>query len=72
MLHMVATMLFLGSGMFALAVIAAMLIDEAPAIARALRLSPAIPPLPPVASRVRVLRSPALAPMSPVRQRAAA
>ena len=72
MMHVVATMMFLGSGMFALAVIAAMLIDEAPAIARALCIGAKAPPLPLAPSRVRVLRSPRLMPMSPVRLREAA
>jgi hypothetical protein len=72
MLHMVATMMFLGAGMFALAVIAAMLIDNLPKIQRALGLRPAIPPLPAVAGRVRVVRSPRLTPLPTVRSRAAA
>lgn len=73
MLHVVTTILFLGSGMFAITVIAAMLIDNAPAIAGALRLQPAGPaPLPPHLARVRVMRNPRLAPMSCVPLRAAA
>ncbi len=73
MLHVVATILFLGSGMFAITVIAAMLIDNAPAIARALNLHAAGPlPLPPHLARVRVMRTPRLAPMSCAPLRAAA
>ena len=62
MLQMVATMMFLGTGMFALAVIAAMLIDYQVQIQQALGLRPALPALPVSAARVRVVRSARLVP----------
>ncbi|WP_156678292.1 hypothetical protein [Sphingomonas profundi] len=73
MLHVVVTMMFLGSGMLALTVIAAMLVDHAGQIALALGLRRnVLPPLPVPAARVRVVRSPRLTPLSPARLRAAA
>ena len=72
MLHIVAMMLFLGSGMFSLALIAAMLIDHQPAIQRALGLGAAIPPLPAAMARVRVVRTQRLGPVPVVWSRAAA
>ncbi len=72
MLHILTTMLFLGAGAVSLAMIAAMLIDNAAAIAVALRIRQPLPALPARVSRVRVIRSPRLAPMSPVQSRAAA
>lgn len=72
MLHILTTMIFLGAGVFSFAVIAAMLIDNAAAIAFALDIRKAAPALPARANRVRVVRSPRLAPMSPVQSRAAA
>ncbi len=72
MLHMVVTLVFLGAGMFSLSLIAAMLVDEAPAIAHALGLRRSTAPLPVPARRVRIIRNPRLTPMSPAQQRAAA
>jgi hypothetical protein len=72
MLHLLSTILFLGSGTFSLAVIAATLIDNQPAIQRALGLRGTIPPLPNSFSRVRIIRTQRLMPAPPVRNRAAA
>lgn len=73
MLHVAVTMIFLGVGMFSLAVIAAMLIDHAAAIGQALGMrETSLTTLPRNVSRVRVVRSPRLAPMSPVPLRAVA
>ena len=73
MLQALVTMIFLGSGMFSLAVIAAMLMDYDRQILRALGLiAPAMAHLPRPAARIRIVRSPRMMPMSPVPLREAA
>ena len=72
MLQILMTTFFVGTGVFALAVIVSMLVDGAPAILQALGLRRANAALPRPRSRVRVLRTRRLSPKLPVPRRAAA